>query len=147
LLGRGRGAQSQVVNHPQACECQSVASEHAAVIEVRKHRVSLAHAFSCIALRTTWRTIEDLEPYAIGRITPDRSLTVAVLNRRQAPPVDARRGATRDPSLDVAVNDNVSDDYNSLYFRGRTPVCSRSRSVRCCSRIRFRAKSKGDRSH
>jgi hypothetical protein len=41
-----------------------------------------------IALRTTWRTIEDFERYAIGRITPDRSLTVAVLNRRQAPPVD-----------------------------------------------------------
>ena len=73
-----------------------------------------------IALHTTWRTIEDLEPYTIGRITPDRSLTVAVLNRRQAPPVDARRGATSDPSLDVAVNDNVSDDYNSLYFRDGT---------------------------
>jgi hypothetical protein len=78
-----------------------------------------------IALRTTWRTIKDLEPYAIRQITPDRSLTVAVLNRRQAPPVDARRGATSDQSLDVKVNDNVSDDRNSLYFRdGTSPTIS-----------------------
>ena len=41
-----------------------------------------------IAPCTTWRTIQDLEPYEIRRITPDRFLTVAVLNRRQAPPVD-----------------------------------------------------------
>ena len=57
-----------------------------------------------IALGTTLRASEDLEPHAIGRITPDRSLTVAVLNRRQAPPVDARCDATGDPSSDGAVN-------------------------------------------
>jgi hypothetical protein len=88
------------VDHPQACGCQRVTSEHAAVIKARERRVCLAHAFSRCALQTTWRTIENLEPYAIGRITPDRSLTVAVLNRRQAPPVDACGGATCDPSLD-----------------------------------------------
>ena len=86
--GRGRRAQSPVVDHPQACGCQGVTPEHAAVVKARKRRVCLAHAFSRCALHPTWRTIENLEPYAIGRITPDRSLTVAVLNRRQAPPVD-----------------------------------------------------------
>jgi len=46
LRGRGRGAQFQVVNHTQACGCQSVTSEHAALIEASKHRVSLVYAFS-----------------------------------------------------------------------------------------------------
>jgi len=44
--------------------------------------------------------------------SPDRSLTVAVLNRRREPPVDALRSATSDQSS--AVNDNSS------YFRDGT---------------------------
>jgi len=83
-----RGAQSQVVDHSQACGSQSVTSEYAAWIEAAGI-VYLWPMRSRDALHTTWRTIEDLKLYAIGRITPDRSLTVAVLNRRQEPPVDA----------------------------------------------------------
>ena len=48
--------------------------------------------------------------------SPDRSLTVAVLNRRREPPVDALRSATSDQSS--AVNDNDND--NSSYFRDGT---------------------------
>ena len=40
--------------------------------------------------------------------SPDRSLTVAVLNRRQEPPVDAQRSATSDPPSDDHDHDNSS---------------------------------------